>query len=412
MKFFQLFYSLLILSGLSLSLNTLASGDHNHEANEPHEEFERLGPNGGKLLVQDHFALEVTMYDNGIHQEIRVFAYDDNHMIEPEQLKLSMILKRLDDHNALNFSVEENYWVSQQSIYEPHSFEVSINAIYQGKEYSWLYDNFEDRTVISDRMLSLSNIKTEISGNKTLNKIDTLFGVIEVPTHQVFTVITPYDSIVQDVHVQLGDNVRKGQPLLTVENVRSLQSYVVKSPGSGEITSFNVSIGNKTGNTPLLEISDLSKVWVNLSAFPENVEKMKVHQPISVYDLHHHKTEGGKLTYVAPAMTGGHIARARALIDNTKRHWRPGMHVKADVVTGSINSSVSIKKSALQTLDGNTVVFAKFGNTFEARPVKTGISDGSYIEIIEGLKTGVEYVSENSFVVKADILKSGASHDH
>jgi cobalt-zinc-cadmium efflux system membrane fusion protein len=210
----------------------------------------------------------------------------------------------------------------------------------------------------------------------------------------------------------LGDTVRKGQPLLHVKNVRSLQSYTVKSPGNGEITFFDVSIGNKTSDKPLLTISDLSKVWVNLSAFPENVEKMHKGQTVSVYDLHHHEKQQGKIIYVAPAMTGGHIARARALINNKEGHWRPGMHVKADIITNTSASVLSVKKSALQSFRDFTVVFAKFGDQFEMRPLKLGKSDGEYVEVLAGLKTNDEYATTNSFVIKADILKAGASHDH
>jgi len=41
-----------------------------------------------------------------------------------------------------------------------------------------------------------------------------------------------------------------------------------------------------------------------------------------------------------------------------------------------------------------------------------GQSNGGMIEVLDGLKPGTEYVTGNSFLIKADILKSGASHDH
>jgi cobalt-zinc-cadmium efflux system membrane fusion protein len=142
------------------------------------------------------------------------------------------------------------------------------------------------------------------------------------------------------------------------------------------------------------------------------VEKMHKGQAVSVYDLHHHEKQQGKIIYVAPAMTGGHIARARALINNKEGHWRPGMHVKADIITNTSASVLSVKKSALQTFHNATVVFAKFGDQFEVRPLTLGKSDGEYIEVLAGLKTDTEYATSNSFVIKADILKAGASHDH
>jgi cobalt-zinc-cadmium efflux system membrane fusion protein len=41
-----------------------------------------------------------------------------------------------------------------------------------------------------------------------------------------------------------------------------------------------------------------------------------------------------------------------------------------------------------------------------------GREDDDYIEVISGLKPGTEYATANSFVLKADVLKSGASHAH
>jgi cobalt-zinc-cadmium efflux system membrane fusion protein len=57
-------------------------------------------------------------------------------------------------------------------------------------------------------------------------------------------------------------------------------------------------------------------------------------------------------------------------------------------------------------------VFIKSGNVFEVRPVKLGAKNSEWVEVLEGLSPNSEYVTENSYVIKADILKSGASHSH
>jgi cobalt-zinc-cadmium efflux system membrane fusion protein len=149
-----------------------------------------------------------------------------------------------------------------------------------------------------------------------------------------------------------------------------------------------------------------------MSAFPENIERLQVGQRAKVYDLHDHEKSIGEISYIAPQMSGGHIARARAIIDNNEGHWRPGMHVKADIEIGEFSVAVAVKVDALQTMENNTVVFEREGNRFEVRPIELGEKDDQWVEVLSGLKAGNEYVSENSFILKADILKSGASHDH
>ena len=111
-------------------------------------------------------------------------------------------------------------------------------------------------------------------------------------------------------------------------------------------------------------------------------------------------------------MTGGHIARARAVIDNNNGHWRPGMHVKAAVTTAIRPVPLAVSTSALQNFRDQQVVFSRQNNTFKARPLQVGERDDQFIEVLNGLEAGSEYVTENSFLIKADILKGGAAHVH
>jgi len=103
---------------------------------------------------------------------------------------------------------------------------------------------------------------------------------------------------------------------------------------------------------------------------------------------------------------------ARATLANPNLEWRPGLFVKAAVVTQEEQVPVAVKAEALQTFRDWDVVFMKSGTLYEIAIVELGRRDGEWIEVLAGLAPGTEYVSGNSFVVKADVLKSGASHDH
>ena len=67
---------------------------------------------------------------------------------------------------------------------------------------------------------------------------------------------------------------------------------------------------------------------------------------------------------------------------------------------------------AIQTIRDWSVVFVKYGNLFEARPLELGENDGHRVEVLQGLSKGEQYVAHNSFAVKAEIEKSSATHDH
>ncbi len=273
-------------------------------------------------------------------------------------------------------------------------------------------EEHSDRTEISPYYMQTSGIKTAVASVQNLVQVDTLFGVITPVQDKVFSLHATFPSMVEKIYVQIGDTVKKGQMLARLTNIQTLQSYTLKSPSNGEVTSRSVNIGNRVDAEEMLQVSDLSKVWVNLSAFPENVERLQKGQRTKIYDLHDHESALGEVSYIAPQMSGGHIARARAVIDNSEGHWRPGMHVKADIETSTLTVPIAINVDAIQTMENKSVVFKYHDNTFITTHVEVGETDGQWTEILSGLKAGEEYVSENSFLIKADILKGGASHDH
>lgn len=392
-----------------------ASSEHGHE--EQHEE-QATGPHGGILLEKDGLALELSIYEVGVAPEMRVYAYqhDEPMSIDSAELEvtdLEVTLTRLGSKvQTLSFIADDNYLVSEQTVPEPHSFDVEVSARINKVPYQWQFEQHQGRTKLSARAINSANISTLKAQGGSIASKETLFGVITPTTERQFTVMSPYSGVVENILVTIGDTVTKGQALLTVKNSKTLQSFTITSPAAGVITEQFVNAGTLASEQPLLEVVDLSKVWVELSAFPENIEAMAVGQTAKVYDLHKHLEAVGEVFYLAPMMTGGHIARARVLINNQNGHWRPGMHVKADIITGTKQVAVRIGQQALQTMMNKPVVFTRFGDTFEAQPVTLGLSNDSWVEVISGLSVGDEYVIENSYVLKADVLKAGASHAH
>jgi cobalt-zinc-cadmium efflux system membrane fusion protein len=100
------------------------------------------------------------------------------------------------------------------------------------------------------------------------------------------------------------------------------------------------------------------------------------------------------------------------VLPNEKQLLVPGMFVTGDLVVAEKEVPVAVRPSGLQTFARWNVVFAKYKDTYEARPLELGISNGEWTEVKAGLTSGTEYVTRNSFTIKADILKHGASHDH
>ena len=98
--------------------------------------------------------------------------------------------------------------------------------------------------------------------------------------------------------------------------------------------------------------------------------------------------------------------------------WNPygslaaGQKISAEIEVAAVPVELAVKRSGLQAFRDFTVVYAKVGEEYEVRMLELGQAAGEWIQVLGGLKPGTEYVTENSFIIKADIEKSGASHDH
>ncbi len=103
---------------------------------------------------------------------------------------------------------------------------------------------------------------------------------------------------------------------------------------------------------------------------------------------------------------------ARATVPNKDMKWRPGSAVRARITVATRTAEFTVPIAALQKFRDWDVVFIRVDDTYEIRPLELGERDAHQVEVISGLKAGDDVVVEQSYLVKADIEKSGASHDH
>lgn len=99
-------------------------------------------------------------------------------------------------------------------------------------------------------------------------------------------------------------------------------------------------------------------------------------------------------------------------LDNADGRLAAGDMANAAIVVEQTQVPVAVNNLALQSFRDWTVAFIQVGDSYEIRPLELGRSDGVYSEVLSGLKAGDSYVVDNSYLIKADIEKAGASHDH
>lgn len=420
----QSLISILIISLITVSLIAwlLLSPVGHHESqydehgssHDEHEEEIAKGPHGGRLLMQDDFSLEVTIYETGLPPEFRVYAYHDNQSVSPDNVSLDIKLHRTGNKvDHIQFNAQQDYLRGDTVIYEPHSFKVTLKASYEGQLFSWHYDNFEGRTQISDSMANEMGIQSEPVGPLTIMETRTLTGRVQTNPNRLSRVRPRFPGVIKKISRELGDPVRAGDVLATVQSNESLQNYQVKAPIKGQIVKRDIQVGEATGDEPLFIIADLSEVWIELDVFFRDLELIEKGQTVLVETLDGKYQNAARIDWVSPLSAhASQSVRARVTLTNEDNALRPGQFVRGHVTIAEHDVPLAVKQSAIQRFRDFQVVFARFGDTFEVRMLELGRGNNEWVEVLGGIEPGTPYVSENSYLIKADIEKSGASHDH
>ncbi len=278
-------------------------------------------------------------------------------------------------------------------------------------------DHHETMLVLSPELIARYQIELSTAQSETIHRSKEVLGKI-VPDANKTTYIYPrYAGILKSLPKNLGDKVQKGDVLARVESDQSLQEYTILAPFSGYIIKKNANNGEHVvPDKPIYQLADLSSVWVDLFIYRKNAHLVKKGQSVIVFHNNDDKT-GVKthINYVSPIgseHTQTMLARAVLLNDFAKHEWIPGLYVDARIVISESKVPVAVKNSALQTLNGEQVVFVKESDAFVARHCKIGKVGTEFTEIISGVRAGETYVAENSFLLKAQLEKASAPHSH
>lgn len=275
------------------------------------------------------------------------------------------------------------------------------------------HDEDTEQTTIDPAHAKDMGIEIDTAGQGRIRQTLALTGKITLNTNRVAQIRARFPGIVRDVKVMIGDPVKKGQTLAIVESNESLQAYAVTSPLDGVILERNTSTGDMTESDTLFVVADLTRLWAEFFVFPRDAQQVKEGQIIRVKSLTDESSTPMPLTRVLPmADSTSQTLVARAELENNQGVWRPGMNIRGEVILSEQDVPVAVKTAAIQRQNDGHVVYLRQGDTYTQRAVILGQRDKEWTEIRKGLKAGDTYVSQNSFVIKADIAKSEAEHAH
>jgi cobalt-zinc-cadmium efflux system membrane fusion protein len=410
----QLSLAPLLAAGLLLASLSCADSEPAAEHHAEAAEFER-GPQGGRWLADGDFALELTIFESGVPPEFRAFVYADGKPTSPAGVSLEVTLQRLGGRvDRIGFEPRGAYLLGDREVEEPHSFDVEVVAREGGREHRFAYSSYENRVTLSPEQLEAAGIEVATAGPATILESVVLNGRI-VPNEDALAHVMPrFPGVVRSVHKRLGAPVAPGDLLAVIESNESLHPYELRARQAGTVIEKSVAPGEfAASERELFTIADLANVWADLDVYRRDFGRLRAGQRVRVDSGDGAAPAETTLSYLSPiGSVNTQTLLARAVLPNPDGSWRPGLFVSAEVEVASVEAPVAVLESAVQRLRDWDVVFVADAGVFEAQPVTLGRRDGTHVEIVAGLAPGQRYVAANSFVLKAEAGKSGASHDH
>ena len=146
-------------------------GHSEAEETAAEELAENKGPHGGHSFSKGDLNLEVTIYERNVPPQFRVYATDaQGQNIPLNQIQLNIDLHRLERTDTIRFRPSGDYLLGDSVVVEPHSFDVKINAEWQGQRYHWEYSQTEARAEISEEAARNAGIETTRAGPSEIHR--------------------------------------------------------------------------------------------------------------------------------------------------------------------------------------------------------------------------------------------------
>jgi multidrug efflux pump subunit AcrA (membrane-fusion protein) len=206
------------------------------------------------------------------------------------------------------------------------------------------------------------------------------------------------------VFIELGDEVRKGDPLYSLETSgTNHDELIIRSPMAGQITGVNATPGSSvqpsTAPAPC-SVADVSTKWL-LANVPEAEGPFyKIGLPVRVTVASYPgQVFEGTVTKIYPTVDlTTHRLTIRAQISDPTNELRAGMLADFSVeVQGPVESVAIPENGVVREGDGTMTAWVTTDRRrFTQKIVKAGLRQNGEVQILDGLKTGELAVTDGA----------------
>jgi len=185
----------------------------------------------------------------------------------------------------------------------------------------------------------------------------------------------------------------------------------MRAPISGTVIERKVTLGQAVERaTDAFKIADTTHVWVSLDLYEKDLSRVRVAQEVEMRtDSLPGETFRGRVAFIVPVIDEGtRTAKVRLEFPNPNGALHAGQLVTARIVADTklaTNEVLAVPRSAIEQVEGKTVVFVKAGEAFERRNVLLGTSGGDRVEVRKGLNAGEMVAVDGAFLLKSELLR-------
>ena len=197
-----------------------------------------------------------------------------------------------------------------------------------------------------------------------------------------------------------------------LEKSRVPQEFLtLRSPFRGVVQDIAVAQGRKVAaGDRLVDIADLSVVWVWVQLFQDELPMIKRGLPVALSSSSFPGEKfDGEISLLDPFMNESlRTGRARIDLKNNAFKLRPGMYLDAEV-TMDMGQNLAVPVSAVLPTGKHNIVFISKGEgRLEPRFIEIGRQYGGFYEATSGLKEGETVVTSANFLIDAEAKIQGA----
>jgi cobalt-zinc-cadmium efflux system membrane fusion protein len=386
-------------------------GGHGHGDEGPR------GAHGGRVFEAPGVKLELAIDEAEGPPVFKAWIHDaEGKDVRLERERLTVVLERFGGRrDTVTFRIDGDHFHGVQVVGEPHSFRAAVALEHEGTRHAWSYEQVESRVELAPEAVEAAGIESGVALPSPIEVAIEAPGEVRLDAERVVQVRPRFPGVVREMRKRLGERVAPGEVLSVVHSNESLSNYDIAAAMGGTVVSQDAAVGQAVDReTMLYTVADLSRVWVDFPIYPQAAGRIRVGQTVRVSSESGPPLSGaGAVRYVGPLLEQDtRVSYGRVVLDNGDRRWQPGLYVTARVVVERVQVPVAVPEEAIVRMSFGPAVFRADGPRFEMQPVVPGRSDGRLTEIVEGLEPGARIVVRNAFLLKAELGKSEARHEH